>query len=118
MNKLPDTPFVRRAWAEVSYDEVDPETGHDLYYIVVKAEVGYHITQNDLRLEFFESEGITAPFCDPEDPYVSTLLDEQIADLREHLETFGIEWPDEVPVSLDVPKIYPRFKYFETRRPA
>lgn len=61
-----------------------------------KAEVSYSIGQGSRRSEWFTSSGLWGIESDSEEQYKSEVEQEQLADLRSHLEHFGIEMPQPI----------------------
>lgn len=63
-----------------------------------KAEVSYSVGQGSRRSEWFTSGGLWGIESDSEQSYLSEVEQEQLNDLRSHLEQFGIAMPETVAV--------------------
>ena len=59
--------------------------------VVAEAQVSYDIGQGNRRLECFTSGGIWGVESDSGEDYFETLEQEELNDLKQHLETFGVD---------------------------
>ena len=72
----------------------------DLSGICAVAEVSYSIGGNSRRIERFQSGGLWGIESDSEQDYIEEVEQDELADLKEHLERFGVNtdnWSSLVP---------------------
>jgi hypothetical protein len=61
---------------------------------VAKATVSRPCGQGNRRIETFTSGGLWGIESDSDQDYLSTVENDELADLREHLEAFGVKWDE------------------------
>ena len=80
--------------------------GEDWYMIgiVAEAQISYPLNNNgDRRLEWLSSGGIWGVESDSDESYLKEMEEEQLSELKEHLETFGINTSNWNEIEIDHP---------------
>lgn len=83
-------------YVEQDYQRMEKLARNDWCFMgcVVEAEVSYPIGNGSRRTERFTSGGLWGIESDSDASYIESIELEQIKDLSEHLEQFGVEWPE------------------------
>lgn len=89
-------PRTRKKYIEADYQRMETLQRGDWCYMgcTVKAIVSYPIGNGSRRTEGFSSGGLWGIESDSDAKYAAEVEAEQIAELKEHLAQFGIEWPE------------------------
>lgn len=83
-------------YVEQDYQRMEKLARNDWCFMgcVVEAEVSYPLGNGSRRIERFTSGGLWGIESDSDARYIDSIELEQIKELSEHLEQFGVEWPE------------------------
>lgn len=89
------TPEDRASYFEQDYQRSERLNAGDWCYLGVRAvaEVSYPISNGNRRTETLTSGGLWGIESDSDAKYALEVEAQELADLKEHLKQFGLEWP-------------------------
>lgn len=90
------TPADRTKYIEQDYQRSESLNSGDWCYLgcFAEAEVSYPIGNGNRRIERFRSCGSWGIESDSDREYFTEVEEQELSDLKGHLEQFGIDWPE------------------------